>query len=360
MNSSNKFENYYIQIGSTWLSDTISVYLIAPIGFITICLSILSFISFVKMNKNLETNLTKYFRAYTLTSVVGCLMATFYFLISPRYFDFASYSFLISFYRCKLSQYITTLNFYANVLDCLILLERNACFLDKMKQFSKLNPYLVSFIVFIICNIINSPYLFYSFTREENEYISAMNNFDLKNFTYCQRNPFFQAILGQIVLIIVIITRDIIILILQISFSIASIVYFKQYVKLKRDSIMCFSITNPNENISHDNLRYIADMNETSLNRSESFNSKLTKMTIYLVGCSTVLHLTLAIGYLAITLFFSQSTLISNYFTIVCILIAFFKNISNFLFFYSFYKFFRQFLTKLLYRIMSIIFCIRF
>jgi hypothetical protein len=351
-NSSNLFENYYIQIGSTWLSDTISVFVLAPLGFITICLNFLSFCSFLRMNKKLETNLTKYFRAYTLTSFIGCLLASLYFLTSPRYFQFAN-SFLISFYRCKVSQYIITLNFYANSLDCLILFERNACFLDKMKQFSKINPYIVSLIVFILCNIINSPYLFYSFTRDENEYISAMNNLELKNFTYCQRNPFFLTIFGHIILILVIIARDIIVLILQICFSIASIVYFKEYLRLKRNSMMCNTISTTNEN-----LKYITDVNETSLNRSELFNSKLTKMTIYLVSCSTILHLTLAIGYLVIVIFFSQSTLIANYFSIACILIAFFKYISNFLFFYNFYHFFREFLARIiLLKFFSSIFC---
>jgi hypothetical protein len=237
-----------------------------------------------------------------------------------------------------------TLNFYANSLDCLILFERNACFLDKLKRFTKLNPYFLSFIVFFVCNIINSPYLFYSFTREESEYIAAVND-PKPNFTYCQRNTFFLTIFGQVILMIVVIFRDIIILILQIYLSAASIVYFKDYLRFKRHAIMCFSIT-ANNDISNENLRYITDMSETGLNKSEIFNSKLTKMTIYLVGCSTVLHLTLAFGYLVMIIFFSQNTLIANYFTIVCILIAFLKYISNFLFFYYFFKLFRQFLAK--------------
>ena len=340
-------ENYLIKIGSTWLSDDIALYLLTPIGTTSVLLNFLCLLAFLKTNNH--SNLTEYFRFYTLTSFIGCLLALLYFTTAARYFDYdnSSWSYWISLYRCILSQYIVTIHFYVNSLSCLILFERLSYFKQKLKAIlSKIRPCKLCLISFFVCNLINLPSLFFFSMRTNEELKEAMNDFNLtvKEFTYCKRNPFYQTIYGQLILFIVVLLRDILMLIMEFSISFVSIKYFKDYLGKKRNLIQTYVSSTPSTNNLKD---YIIDITRANLNKSENFNSNLTKMTIYLIGCSITLHLTLVICYLIVFIFFNQNSLASNYVSLLCLMMAFVKYILNFVFFYRFYRFFRQFLKKI-------------
>ena len=342
--STELLEIYYIKIGSTWYTDNIATFLITPIGFIAMCLNFISLIVFQRINN--QTNLIKYFRVYTFLSFIACLIGMFYFITSVRYFNFVN-TYWISFYTCIVCQYLITIDFYANILNCLILLERISHFKEKLKKFSDYNPYIICLIAFLICNLINLPYIFYYPPREDKEYEDAMSDFNLSssNFTYCGRNQFLQTIPGQIILFIVILIRDFMTLLFEFGTSIASIMYFKRYVKKKRNLLILTNQLNLRNNSScnYDSQRNILEINDSRLNESENFNSKLTKMTIYLALCSLLLHITVILGFLIAFWIFKQNSTIVNYFTLLSLLVGFIKYFSNFLFYYKFFKSFRNF-----------------
>ena len=337
-------EIYYIKIGSTWYTDNIATFLITPIGFIAMCLNFISLIVFQRINN--QTNLIKYFRVYTFLSFVACLIGMFYFITSVRYFNFVN-TYWISFYTCIVCQYLITIDFYANILNCLILLERISHFKEKLKKFSDYNPYIICLIAFLICNLINLPYIFYYPPREDKEYQDAMADFNLSssNFTYCGRNQFLQTIPGQIILFIVILIRDFVTLLLEFGISIASIMYFKGYVKKKRSLLILTNQLNLRNNSScnYESQRYSLSINDFRLNESENFNSKLTKMTIYLALCSLLLHLTVTLSYIISFSLFDNNSLMSNYLSILSLLVASVKYISYFLFYYNFLRSFRYY-----------------
>ena len=79
-------EIYLVKIGSTWLSDSLSLFLLTPLALISICLNLIGFIVFTKIETS-KTNLTKYLRYYTFISFVGCFIGSFSGLTSARYFE---------------------------------------------------------------------------------------------------------------------------------------------------------------------------------------------------------------------------------------------------------------------------------
>ena len=345
-------DNYYNKIGSTWLSDSFALFLLTPVGALSILLNLLNFIAFMKMNHNnnnnhQQSNLNRYFRVYTFICLLGCFIAMFYLSTSAHYLKYR-YSYFVSLYRCVISQYLTTIIFYAHVLECIIMVERLSFFKQTFKVFAKIDPYKLCLIAFIICNLINLPYMFYYTIRSEQEHIEAINDFNLtyKEFTYCRRNPTFQTSYGKTILIIIVIVRDILTLILEFAISFASIIYFKKYLNERRH-LFCLNITN-NSDSNHVSLRYIIDITEYSLYRTENFSANLTKMTIYLSSCSAILHLSIAACYVIVVYIFNNSSLISNYFSLGCVLVGYVKYISNFYFFYKFFRNYRQFLKNLI------------
>lgn len=331
-------EIYYQIIGSSWLVDSLYVFIVGPVGFIGLMLNLLSFIAFIRIkNKLNRTNLTKYFKVYTLASSIGCFVTMMYFLTTAHYFDFVN-SFWVGVYSCKVSQYFITLYFFCNILDCMILFERLTSFVDILKNYSKFNPYNLCLITFLICNFINIPYFFYFTIRSEQELNTARLNPNLnESFTYCAREEYFQSFYGQLILILVILFRDILTLIFELTSSILSIFLFRNFLLKRKKAIKNQINTSQNQSV-------IIDSKESdSVIKTEKFNIKLTKMTIYLSICSTLLHLSVAISYLIMIIIKSNSNIKTNSFVLFCILVAYIKHISNFFFFFHFNKHFRNF-----------------
>ena len=129
-------ENYYEIIGSTWLVDSVYVFLVTPMATISFCLNLLSFVAFIKIkNQQSSSNLTNYFKIYTLSSLIASFVSGLYLFTAPHYFSFVN-SYWIGIYCCKISQYCLTLYFFCNVLDCFILFERLTNFVDQLKKYS--------------------------------------------------------------------------------------------------------------------------------------------------------------------------------------------------------------------------------
>ena len=376
-------EQFYLKIGSTWTLDSLFVYLNLPIAILGFVLNLISFRTFSKMKFRRKKIYHSYLKVYTFTSSLSCFLAIFTFLIAaPRYFSFALTS-LASFYKCVLGVWISTsLYYFLSVLDCLLLLERISNLTNniRIKSFFNYDSWIVCSCLFVICNLINSPSFFVASPRNDDYYAEIIVNLDkIKEFTYCKREPFFFTSSGRLIIILVVILRDFVTLIIEICLSIYSFILFKRYLSRRADvlylnsnlatsinmlnnsstvkqennrvyineaivnddtdqdiiTISSDNINNPN-NINNQNVRDI-------ITKAESFNSRLTRMTIYISIFSLMSHFSIAITFIDVTLddrsmFIFISSFISCFLSVV-------KYVCNFFLFYRFNRSFRNKLT---------------
>ena len=163
MFSSNLSQVFYADIGSTWILDSINIYLVSSIGFIGCVLNLLCFVIFSKIQSS-HVNLYFYFKAKSVISSMQCLIIMFKFIsFSPRYMHMIAVSTFASIYRCTITSYIyTSLVFIINVFDIFILLEKLSDFDHFFKRFTQFRPLIVVLISICLCLLINSPFLFYS------------------------------------------------------------------------------------------------------------------------------------------------------------------------------------------------------
>lgn len=349
-------EYLLIQIGSTWLLDSLHIYLVTFLGTVGLFLNAISYMTFsrIKFHKRI---LKSFMKAYTFNTSVCCLIAIFNFTArSPRFVESITFSFIGGFFRCKSTQIVGALYFFSNVLDCLILLERLSNFVPKIANiFSNyFKPSRVIFVSFICCVAISSPFLYDYDIRSSSEFYDSINNINKiiqskEPFTFCGRNPFFKTKFGIIISGLVTIIRDLITLIIEIVLSILSIILFRRYLITKKKYFTNFNQINPNfinDNNSIQNQNVDTTMNfeesngqpsrqlNTLFKKTEKFNTNLTKMTIYLTFCSILLHLVAAI--ITIFLILNDNSFTAHIFLLIIIGAYHLKFISNFFFFYRF------------------------
>jgi hypothetical protein len=152
------------KIGSTLTFDSIYLYFVSPIAFISFCLNLFSIfiINKIKTNSNNHRNLYTYFKLYLINSSLLSFIVIFsFYSYSPRYFQFAL-NYLARIYRCHIvNSLATTLYFYSNIFDLIITFERLSIFMHHLDFFKRKSPYTISLIGLIACTIINSPIFFF-------------------------------------------------------------------------------------------------------------------------------------------------------------------------------------------------------
>jgi hypothetical protein len=362
-------EYLLLQIGSTWLLDSLHLYLVSFFSFIGFFLNVLSFWTFYKI-KFQKQILKPYLKAYTLNSAICSLLILFNFTArSPRYIENITFSFIGGFFRCKSTQIVAAFYFFGNVLDCLILLERLSNFVRRLEKFSTFNPYHVITIAFFACLFVSMPFFYDYGIRIKDEFYDAINNLDIENneqFTFCRRMPFFRKLLGMIIFGFVTLIRDFITLVLELVLSISSIILFKEYLNKKkkffylnlrnsntssRNNNVCLNNNAANSiNSNLDELNTQLENFDNLFNKAEKFNLSLTKMTIYLSFCSIILHV--IAGIVTLFLILNDNSLTAHFFLLIIICAYHIKFISNFIFFFQFNKNFKHFL---IYRLLSCI-----
>ncbi len=218
--------------------------------------------------------------------------------------------------RCKIqTNFLATLFFYLNTIECVLLLDRIAsvCQIPRLKSLLKINPWCISLVLFAFCNLVQAPSYFYFSARTSQEYAQAQADAYQysSNFTYCFQEPFFTSIAGRILTILSILTRDILMIFVEVFLAFYSIFAFKRYLN----------------NLRAFNSAHI-------FNRLEIFNIGLSKMSILLSLMSVMAHI---FAGLAVSIgAFDRSGFIGRIFTFTAAFFASIKFISNFFLFYYF------------------------
>jgi hypothetical protein len=334
-------EIFYERIGSTWLLDSLYIFLIAPLNFVGFILNLASLHAFTVIKFHRPV-LKSYLKIYTFISALCCFIGIFNFVSrSPRYTNVV-YTRLAGIYSCKILQLIASFYLFANILDCLILFERLSNFVKKFKKFSSYDTTNVSILIYLFCFLVSLPFMLTFSIKQEKEFYDAMYNYQQAiTFTYCKKEQFFESFSGEIILVLVILIRDIFLLIFELFTSIISIILFNRYLcKKKRVFISLKKM-----NLRTGNRIHTTNTDQKNIFcKAERFNSKLTRMTIALAICSLLLHMASLVT--SISGYLNDNSILSHYFYFLSVFFYCLRFLTNFIFFYYFNSNFRNFFKK--------------
>ena len=318
-------DNFYVRMGSTWILDSIYLFFIMPLGLIGLVLNTFSLYVILKININIP--IYRYLKIYCLNSSLICFLAIFSFYgnFTIRFTGIKTDLFA-RIYRCFIVNYVaTSLYFYGNMLDIVIVIDRLSIFVNFFKKLSKINPLNISIFLAIICFTINLP-TFFRFRLKSDEEI-------LYDFTESSINSSYLAfgICGSwylhdniIIVGLNIIGRDLLTLFLEIIFSILSVIYFIRF-KESRKSIK---------------IQSVKDKKMTD----KADDNRLSAMTRFLLIISLITHIAACIAFF---FFFTLERLTLHYFIMIANLSIVIKHSINFFIFYHFNKNFKSIFSKL-------------
>jgi hypothetical protein len=219
------------KIGSSWLYDSLYLFLITPLGILGTFLNSISFLVFLKKNLR-QIKFYQYYQVYALTGVSLSFIQAFSFMVSPRYLFELSISRSARIFKCLIeASYVMPLFlFYSNALNILLNIERASNFTDKLKFFKKISPYSACFILFILCFIINLPMFFLIDTASnENVYEALATRQKAVQFKgLCVRNQNSLNLFGIIATWFGFVVKDLIAFSLDIASNVLSIIFFKR------------------------------------------------------------------------------------------------------------------------------------
>lgn len=272
--------------------------------------------------------LFKYMRVYTLASlfVSSCLMFSFYLASYSLYQVAITYSARI--FSCKVLQsYVMALFFfYENVLDILKNIERAAVFSFGFTRFKKISPYVISFVLFIVCGVIHAPNYFLFDITQDDELPKVLRD--------CKPTQFIQKPVGKLLLIICYALEGPAVMILVLITNVIAMISFQRFMKRKADLLAQTAHTSRRNEI------------ENNTEKSEKIDTDLIKMTFYLSLFSVVTLLVQFTSQL-IMIVFQMSTELSAWFLFMYLFVTTFKNFSNIFYFYKYNSQFRSSFLKL-------------
>lgn len=323
-------EMFLIKIGSTWVLDTLYLYVLTTFSMIGIVLNIINLI--VLCNKNIgQIRLYDYLKFYSLNSLIITIITSLGFYSHvPRYFE-ESLSQFSRISRCYGAHFGLTFFFYGNVLNILIIFERMSLYHINMKIFSTLNPYKVCVFSFFVCCLINWPTLLQYSIKSNDEFYQARTNYSiLVNFTYCERTDFILSTVGKVIFCLIYFVRDILTLIIEILAYSVSLVTFKRYLRSKTHVlVLALTISNPSS---------------SRIKRLERTNKNLTDMSISSALLSIICNC-LTIFYMVVYYLF-DNTLIFHYYGFFSTLIISIRYSLTFFFNYYYNLNFRNIISR--------------
>lgn len=223
---------YKVRINTTtWLIDTLYLFLIVPLASLGVLSKIISFVVFNRKEFKKNSHYT-YLKIYALI----CLFIDFHLILFishlPYYLFDLSISEFARVFRCLMvpSYGLKLLAFVSNSMDIVLNLERASNFNINLKFFKKLSPYLVCFILCLICFLINFPSSYLLRISDAYELFSK--------FEFCQKTEFSQSLIGYSISITIFLIEGPLLLILVVLSSFLAHFSMKSYFSNKTESII--------------------------------------------------------------------------------------------------------------------------
>ena len=211
-------EFYLNRIGSTWLTDTLYLFITFPSLIIALILNLIAFYILIKINAK-KGVMFNYMRVYCLNSSVIAFITLFtIYAYAPRYFIVANY-YMARVMRCKIVYYfISSLLYFGNMLDIIIGMDRLAFFIEKLQFIRKISYLIVCFISLIFSFTVNLTSAFAKVKTDE-ETIKEIDN--LQTFSHCPNETFFQNRIAIILTVVSYLIKNILTLIVEIIINIS-------------------------------------------------------------------------------------------------------------------------------------------
>ena len=143
---------------TTYLIDSLRLYLIVPMAIIGTLLNTMSIYILFSKNSFKNINIFKIMKIYNLTSLILTFGSLFVFLYTPYILFDLSITKIGSIYTCNIIYWILALFFfYGNCLEIIMNLERALSYSSGYQKIKKISQYLICIIVFILCLVIHIP-----------------------------------------------------------------------------------------------------------------------------------------------------------------------------------------------------------
>jgi len=259
-------EIIFNRIGSNWFIDSFYLFILTPLSLIGVILNIINVLVLTKIIKN-DKNFIKLFillRIYCFNSILVNMIGIFLFLHAPRYIGIWT-NHLIRVYRCIISNYFfSSLYFFGNVLEIIILHDRLTIFIPKIEICHKIRPSIKCLLAFFLCVLIDLP-TFFRFTIKNDDELFAFENLTSPNLSsfYCKK--WHDGIAAVITMII----RDMITLIIEMNQTILSSFHYRKFKTNKKHSkislILLFYIFQTKNLIKHFTLFFNQNYYKSSI-----------------------------------------------------------------------------------------------
>ena len=262
-------------IRSTYLTDALYLYLMVPMAIIGTFLNMINIFILTKKTFT-NINIYKIMIVYSLNSFIISFITIFSgLLFNPHILFDLSISEIGRIYTCYISTLIIPMfYFYGNCLDILMNLERALSFSSKYQKLKQTSPYLICFIVLIVCIIIHLPS---DFSRNH-----VPNDQLYVTLRLCSITQFATASITQMILIVSYIIEGPIVMILEIGSNLFAYISYKSYMKRKEQ----LTINNNNGRSTE-----LTESEKRKQAKTEKMNQKLLMMSVNLTLFSILSHI---------------------------------------------------------------------
>lgn len=317
------WEQVYERMGSSWLIDSIYLFIITPFGIIGCVLNLFSLFILDKITIT-QTKLYKYLSFHSLNGSILCLVFSFIFVsLSPRYYPYFT-SYFSRFHRAFIFSGVhTCLYFIGNLLDLIIALDRLSIFIKSLKPIARLNPYIVCLTVVIISTLTNLPVYYSYYVKEDEEFYNDIK-YNISTFTYSGRTRFFNSQIGNLITFIQIVIRDILTLIMEIVISSISFYYFRKFNNYQIQINFTASTINSNR--------------QEAIQQKMIKDRKLLLLNLIQISLSLISHIFVCLSYIFVLKGVTTELIFSICISNIAICLKHFSNFFLFFFFNSNFK----------------------
>jgi hypothetical protein len=219
-------DSLFTMVGSTTYLDSMWLYVNVPVNAIGVIFNLLALL--VLLDKEFAIPLYDYLRVYCANSFVLNLFTLFMFAANtPRIFAFSNTGDAERFFLYALVTTNNVVYFYGTALDILITFDRIGTFKPKAIKWLKLSPYKTCLIIFVVCLVIDFPYLFVFVPCSLTVKVNATF---LETVWYPCTSEYANSELGTIVTFIIYAIRDILLTVAEIALNVASVYFLKEYM----------------------------------------------------------------------------------------------------------------------------------
>jgi hypothetical protein len=240
---------WWLQFGGSlpW-SDAIGMFVMPPIVAVGIILNLVGFLVLQFSQTFKQAKIYTYLKFNFLNGFVCNSTGMFYpFCVVRRYLPFANTYFAL-WYMNAIGLPIANVCYYYNmILDILVTFEKLSIFVKRLENLNKkyfTRPEMICIIVFMAVLLIDLPYFFFYTPSSQLVYFSPNETYEFTNYHISE---FTRSKLGQIILYIQYVIRDIIPLILLIGLNLALVYQLKLFIEKKKGMTAQVGIVNGKE-----------------------------------------------------------------------------------------------------------------